>query len=66
MADPANIEALQAQRGQASREANRRAVLQRLLVEFAPQPDNPTLDYRGLLQRAQAAIAKELAEQEGA
>ena len=65
MADPANIEAIQAERAQVTTLATRSYALRRLLAEFAPQPDDAQLDYRGLLQRAEAVIATALTHAEG-
>jgi hypothetical protein len=65
MTDPANIEALQVAKLQEARRAVALDAVQRLLVALDYQDSDATLDYRGLLTRAHAVIATELA-QEGA
>ena len=65
MADPAYIEALQAERAYVTRIATRTHALRQLLTEFDPQPGDAYMDYHGLLQRAEAVIATALTDAEG-
>lgn len=61
MPDTTNIETLQTQLAEATREAARGALLRRLLAEFAPPYSDVHLAYRALLVRAQEALTQELA-----
>jgi hypothetical protein len=64
MADPANLETLQAQREQETQQLYRRNALRHALSVLDPQPGDVTLDYGALLTRLQAVITTELAPQQ--
>jgi hypothetical protein len=55
-----NIESVQEDLRQQGSRIVRTAALRRLLAEFDPQNTDATLDYAGLLQRAQSVLAKEV------
>ena len=63
MADPANLETLQAQREQETQQLYRRNALRHTLSVLDPQPGDVTLDYGALLTRLQAVLTAELAAQ---
>ena len=60
MADPANIDAIQAAKAQETERALRRQAVRYLLVGFRPHDDYGQLDYMELLKAAQAVLAREL------
>ena len=63
MADPTNIEAIQAAKAQEAWLVVRMDAVQRLLAVLNPRPDDARMGYIALLQRARNALTKELQEQ---
>jgi predicted component of type VI protein secretion system len=63
MADPANLETLQAQREQETQQLYRRNALRHALSVLDPQPGDVALDYGALLTRLQDVITAALAAQ---
>lgn len=68
MADPANIEALQAQKAAEAQDAVDEQTIRRFCAVLqiplpAPQPDDPA--YRQLIQRLKEVITRELVAQKG-
>jgi hypothetical protein len=63
MADPANLETLQAQREQETQQLYRRNALRHALSVLDPQPGDVALDYAALLTRLQDVLTAELAAQ---
>ena len=63
MADPANIEAIQATKAEEARLVVRMDAVQRLLAILGPRPDDAHVGYIALLQRARNALTKELQQQ---
>jgi hypothetical protein len=61
VANPTNIESLQAQMFADAQREQRRAALVRLLSEFQLQPTDATSDYPTLLQRVLTVVAAEVA-----
>lgn len=57
---PAHIEAIQAAKAEEARVILHALAVHHLLAVLDPQPGDATLDYRGLLQRAENVIAKAL------